>query len=41
VDDFTKKNKVPSLPQDSHFGNESQKIIFEQFINPQLKTFLS
>lgn len=40
VDDFAKQNNLPTLPQDSHYGNDSQKIIFEEFINPQLKTFL-
>lgn len=40
VDDFAKQVKLPTLPQDSHYGNDSQKIIFEEFINPQLKTFL-
>ena len=40
VDDFTKKNNVPPIPKDSHFGNESQKIIFDNFIYPQLKNLI-
>ena len=40
VDEFVKENNIPSLPKDSHFGNESQKIIFEEFIYPQLKNLI-
>jgi hypothetical protein len=40
VADFTKNNNVPSIPKDSHFGNESQKIIFDNFIYPQLKNLI-
>ncbi len=40
VQDFADNINLPPLPNDSHYGNDSQKIIFEDFINPQLKTFL-
>ena len=40
VDEFVRENNIPSLPKDSHFGNESQKIIFEEFIYPQLKNLI-
>lgn len=40
VDEFVKMNKIPSLPADSHYGNDSQKRIFEDFIYPQLKNLI-
>lgn len=40
VEEFTKKHNVPPIPKDSHFGNESQKIIFDEFIYPQLKNLI-
>jgi hypothetical protein len=40
VDEFVKENNIPPIPKDSHFGNESQKIIFEEFIYPQLKNLI-
>lgn len=40
VDEFVKKHNIPSIPKDSHFGNESQKVIFDKFIYPQLKNLI-
>lgn len=40
VDEFVKMNKIPSLLADSHYGNDSQKRIFEDFIYPQLKNLI-
>lgn len=40
VEEFTKKIALPTMPNDSHFGNESQKIIFDEFIYPQLKNLI-
>ena len=40
VTDFINENNVPPIPGDSHFGNESQKIIFDDFIYPQLKNLI-
>jgi hypothetical protein len=40
VMDFVKKNKIPSLPRDSHYGTTSQEIIFNDYIYPQLKNLI-
>lgn len=38
--DFVKKNNVPPLPKDSHYGTSSHEIIFNDFIYPQLKNLI-
>jgi hypothetical protein len=40
VMDFVKRNNIPALPRDSHYGTTSHEIIFNDYIYPQLKNLI-
>lgn len=40
VENFTKKHNIPKIINDSHYGSESQKRIYYEFIQPQLISYL-
>ena len=40
VNDFTSKNKISPLPNDVHFDSDSHKIIYDEFVHPQLQDLI-
>ena len=40
VEDFIKKNGIPRLPKNGHYGTNSHDIIFNEYIYPQLKKLI-
>jgi hypothetical protein len=39
--DFVEKNKIPPIPNDSHYDSDAHKIIFNDYIHPQLKELIT
>jgi hypothetical protein len=40
VEQFINENKLVPIPEDSHFDSDNHKIIYEQFIHPQLEKLI-
>jgi hypothetical protein len=40
VNNFVTKNKINSIPGDCHFDSDGHRIIYEQFIHPQLQDLI-
>jgi hypothetical protein len=41
VQEFVDKNKIPSIPQNSHYDSDAHEIIFNDYIHPQLKELIT
>jgi hypothetical protein len=41
IQKFINENNIPSIPQNSHYDSDAHKIIFNDYIHPQLKELIT
>lgn len=41
VQGFIDENNIPSIPQNGHYDSDAHKIIFNDYIHPQLKELIT